>query len=160
MKNIIDTAVAAGTFTKLVAAINASNLNGALNATGPLTVFAPSDDAFAKLPSGALDELLKDVPKLTNLLKYHVIEGKVMAKDIMGMDGKTAITLNGSTLSIATAGGVRLNKSNKVNKTDIECSNGVIHVVDQVLMPPPAATVAAKVETTAALPATPLAAVA
>jgi uncharacterized surface protein with fasciclin (FAS1) repeats len=145
MKNIIDTAVAAGTFTKLVAAIKAANLTEALNATGPFTVFAPSDEAFAKLPSGALDELLKDIPKLTAQLKYHVIEGKVMAKDISGMDGKTAVTLNGATLSIATGGGVRLNNSNKVSKTDIECSNGVIHIVDAVLMPPVVAPVVAVV---------------
>ncbi len=143
MENIITTATAAGNFTKLVAAINAAGLGEALNAEGPFTVFAPNDDAFAKLPNGTLDGLLKDIPKLTAILKYHVVSGKVMAKDVMTMDGKTATTLNGADLNIATGGGVRLNKSHKVIKTDIDCTNGVIHIVDQVLMPPLAAANAA-----------------
>jgi uncharacterized surface protein with fasciclin (FAS1) repeats len=142
MENIITTATAAGNFTKLVAAINAAGLGEALNATGPFTVFAPNDEAFAKLPNGTLDGLLKDIPKLTSILKYHVVSGKVMGKDVQTMDGKTATTLNGADLNIATGGGVRLNKSHRVIKTDIECSNGVIHVIDQLLMPPLAAAAA------------------
>lgn len=153
MKNIIATATAAGNFTKLVSAIQAAGLGDALNANGPFTVFAPNDDAFAKLPNGTLDGLLKDIPKLTSILKYHVVPGKVMAKDVMTMDGKTAATLNGAELSIATGGGVRLNKSHKVVKTDIECSNGVIHIVDQVLMPPLADASAQVAHATADAPA-------
>ena len=136
MQNIIDTAVAAGSFKTLTAALTAAGLVDTLNSAGPFTVFAPTDDAFAKLPEGTVDKLLKDVPKLTAILTYHVLSGKVMAADVMKMDGKTAKTVNGADLKITTQGGVNLNGSVHVTKTDIDCSNGVIHVVDAVLMPP------------------------
>jgi len=136
MQNIIDTAVAAGSFKTLAAALTAAGLVDTLNSAGPFTVFAPTDDAFAKLPEGTVDKLLKDVPKLTAILTYHVLSGKVMAADVMKMDGKTAKTVNGADLKITTQGGVSLNGSVHVTKTDIDCSNGVIHVVDAVLMPP------------------------
>ena len=136
MQNIIDTAVAAGSFKTLAAALTAAGLVDTLKSAGPFTVFAPTDDAFAKLPEGTVDKLLKDVPKLTAILTYHVLSGKVMAADVMKMDGKTAKTVNGADLKISTQGGVNLNGSVHVTKTDIDCSNGVIHVVDAVLMPP------------------------
>ena len=136
MQNIIDTAVAAGSFKTLAAALTAAGLVDTLNSAGPFTVFAPTDDAFAKLPEGTVDKLLKDVPKLTAILTYHVLSGKVMAADVMKMDGKTAKTVNGADLKISTQGGVNLNGSVHVTKTDIDCSNGLIHVVDAVLMPP------------------------
>ena len=136
MQNIIDTAVAAGSFKTLAAALTAAGLVDTLNSAGPFTVFAPTDDAFAKLPEGTVDKLLKDVPKLTAILTYHVLSGKVMTADVMKMDGKTAKTVNGADLKITTQGGVNLNGSVHVTKTDIDCSNGVIHVVDAVLMPP------------------------
>ena len=136
MQNIIDTAVAAGSFKTLAAALTAAGLVDTLNSAGPFTVFAPTDDAFAKLPAGTVDKLLKDVPKLTAILTYHVLSGKVMAADVTKMDGKTAKTVNGADLKISTQGGVNLNGSVHVTKTDIDCSNGVIHVVDAVLMPP------------------------
>ena len=136
MQNIIDTAIAAGTFKTLAAALTAAGLVDTLKSAGPFTVFAPTDDAFAKLPEGTVDKLLKDVPKLKAILTYHVLSGKVMAADVMKIDGKTAKTVNGADLKISTQGGVKLNGSVHVTKTDIDCSNGVIHVVDAVLMPP------------------------
>jgi uncharacterized surface protein with fasciclin (FAS1) repeats len=136
MNDIIDTAVAAGTFKTLAAALTAAGLVETLKGTGPFTVFAPTDEAFAKLPAGTVDSLLKDVPKLKAILCYHVVSGKVMAADVMKMDGKTAKTVNGADLKISTQGGVKLNGSINVTKTDIACTNGVIHCVDSVLMPP------------------------
>ena len=136
MHNIIDTAVAAGNFKTLAAALTAAGLVDTLAGTGPFTVFAPTDEAFAKLPEGTVENLLKDVPKLKAILTYHVVSGKVMAADVMKLDGKSAKTVNGAELNIATQGGVKLNSNVHVTKTDIECSNGVIHVVDAVLMPP------------------------
>jgi uncharacterized surface protein with fasciclin (FAS1) repeats len=135
MHDIIDTAVAAGTFKTLAAAVTAADLVGTLKGPGPFTVFAPSDDAFAKLPAGTVDALLKDIPKLKAILTYHVVAGKVMAADVMTMDGKTAATVNGAVLKISTTGGVKLNGSVNVVATDIGCTNGVIHVIDAVLLP-------------------------
>ena len=136
MHDIIDTAVAAGNFKTLAAALTAASLVAPLKGAGPFTVFAPTDEAFAKLPAGTVDALLKDIPKLTAVLKYHVVSGKVMAADVMKMDGKTAKTLNGADIKISTEGGVRLNGTSKVVKTDIEATNGVIHVIDAVILPP------------------------
>ena len=135
MHNIIDTAVAAGSFKTLAAALTAANLVDTLKGAGPFTVFAPTDDAFAKLPAGTVESLLKDIPKLTAILTYHVVAGKVMAADVMTMDGKSAKTVNGATLAISTKDGVKLNGSSTVVKTDIACTNGVIHVIDSVLLP-------------------------
>ena len=136
MHDIIDTAVAAGSFKTLAAALTAAGLVDTLKGDGPFTVFAPTDEAFAKLPAGTVDALLADVPKLTSILTYHVVSGKVMAADVLTMDGKSAKTVNGAEVKIGTQGGVKLNGNVHVTKTDIECTNGVIHVVDSVLMPP------------------------
>jgi uncharacterized surface protein with fasciclin (FAS1) repeats len=135
MHDIIDTAVSAGTFKTLAAAVTAAGLVDTLKGTGPFTVFAPSDEAFAKLPAGTVESLLKDIPKLTGILTYHVVAGKVMAADVMTMDGKTAATVNGGLLKISTTGGVKLNGDVNVVATDIACTNGVIHVIDSVLLP-------------------------
>ena len=135
MHDIIDTAVAAGTFKTLAAAVTAAGLVDTLKSAGPFTVFAPSDEAFAKLPAGTVEGLLKDIPKLTSILTYHVVAGKVMAADVLKMDGQTAATVNGALLKISTTGGVKLNGQVNVVKTDIACTNGVIHVIDSVLLP-------------------------
>lgn len=135
MHDIIDTAVAAGSFKTLAAALTAADLVSTLKGPGPFTVFAPTDEAFAKLPAGTVDSLLKDIPKLKAILTYHVVSGKVMAADVMTMDGKSATTVNGAALKIGTTGGVKLNGETNVVKTDIECTNGVIHVIDSVLLP-------------------------
>ena len=135
MKDIVDTAVGAGSFTTLVAAVKAAGLVETLKGAGPFTVFAPTDEAFAKLPAGTVEALLADIPKLTSILTYHVVSGKVMAADVVTMDGKEAKTVQGSAVKISTAGGVKLNGKANVVKTDIECTNGVIHVIDAVILP-------------------------
>ena len=135
MHDIIDTAVAAGSFKTLAAALAAANLVDTLKGTGPFTVFAPTDEAFAKLPAGTVESLLKDIPKLTDILTYHVVAGKVMAADVVTMDGQSAKTVNGATLAISTKAGVKLNGNSTVVATDIACTNGVIHVIDSVLLP-------------------------
>jgi uncharacterized surface protein with fasciclin (FAS1) repeats len=131
-KDIVDTAVAAGSFNTLAQALQAAGLVATLKGPGPFTVFAPTDEAFAKLPAGALDGLLKDKAKLTAVLTYHVVAGKVMAADVVKV--KEAKTLQGQALAVDASNGVKINAANVV-KTDIACSNGVIHVVDSVLMP-------------------------
>lgn len=132
-KDIVDTAVAAGDFTTLVAAVKAAGLVEALKGDGPFTVFAPTDAAFAKLPKGTVDGLLKDPEKLAKILKYHVVAGKVMAADAAKLD--SADTLAGQAIKIkAKDGGVMINNA-KVVKADIVTSNGVIHVIDTVLLP-------------------------
>ena len=138
MHDIIDTAVAAGSFNTLAAAVTAAGLVPTLKGAGAFTVFAPTDEAFAKLPDGTVEALLADLPKLTAILTYHVVAGKVMAADVMTMDGKSAATVNGAMVSISTDDGVHLNGLSKVVTTDIECTNGVIHVIDSVLLPPTA----------------------
>ncbi|MEB0136282.1 fasciclin domain-containing protein [Actimicrobium sp. CCC2.4] len=130
-KDIVDTAVGAGNFTTLVTAIKAAGLVDTLKGKGPFTVFAPTDAAFAKVPKADLDALLKDKAKLTAVLTYHVVPGTVMAKDIKAGDVKT---VQGSNVTLATTGGVTVNKA-KVTTADIVADNGVIHVIDTVLMP-------------------------
>jgi uncharacterized surface protein with fasciclin (FAS1) repeats len=132
MNTIVQTAIDAGTFKTLVAAVTAAGLVDTLNGAGPFTVFAPSDDAFAKLPAGTVDGLLKDKDALTKILTYHVVAGKVMSQDVVKM--KSAKTLQGEEVTIDATNGVMVNNA-KVVKADIECSNGVIHVLDTVLMP-------------------------
>ena len=136
MHDIIDTAVAAGSFKTLAAALTAAGLIETLKGNGPFTVFAPSDDAFAKLPAGNVEGLLKDIPALKSILTYHVVSGKVLAADVMKMDGKFAKTVNGKDIKISIDNGVYLNGASKVVSTDISCTNGVIHVIDSVIMPP------------------------
>ena len=138
MHDIIDTAVAAGSFNTLAAAVTAAGLVPTLKGEGPFTVFAPTDEAFAKLPAGTVEALLADLPKLTAILTYHVVAGTVMAADVMTMDGQSAATVNGAMVAISTQDGVNLNGASKVVNTDIACNNGVIHVIDTVLMPPEA----------------------
>jgi uncharacterized surface protein with fasciclin (FAS1) repeats len=135
MHDIIDTAVAAGSFNTLAAAVTAAGLVDTLKSAGPFTVFAPTDAAFAKLPAGTVQALLADVPKLTAILTYHVLAGKVMAADVVGLNGQSAKTVNGATVAISTTGGVKLNGTANVVTTDIECTNGVIHVIDSVILP-------------------------
>lgn len=130
-KDIVDTAVAAGTFKTLATALQAAGLIDTLKGKGPFTVFAPTDAAFAKIPKDQLDALLKDKAALTKVLTYHVVAGKVMAKDVKA--GKVK-TVQGSELTIATAGGVTVDGA-KVTATDIAADNGVIHVIDSVVMP-------------------------
>ena len=130
-KDIVDTAVAAGSFKTLAAALQAAGLVDTLKGKGPFTVFAPTDEAFAKIPKADLDALLKDKAKLTAVLTYHVVPGKVMAKDVKA--GKVK-TVQGSELTIATSGGVSVDSA-KVLKTDVVADNGVIHVIDSVVLP-------------------------
>ena len=131
-KDIVDTAVAAGSFKTLAAALTAAGLIDTLKGKGPFTVFAPTDEAFAKLPAGTLEALLKDKAKLTAILTYHVVPGKVMAADVVKL--KDAKTVQGQMIKIDTSMGVKVDGANVV-KTDIVCSNGVIHVIDSVMLP-------------------------
>lgn len=130
-KDIVDTAVAAGNFKTLVVALKAADLVNTLKGKGPYTVFAPTDEAFAKIPKADLDALLANKEKLSAVLTYHVVPSKVMAKDVKSGD---VATVNGKTIKITTSNGVVVNMS-KVTATDIDASNGVIHVIDSVLMP-------------------------
>ncbi len=130
-KDIVDTAVGAGNFKTLATALQAAGLIDTLKGPGPFTVFAPTDAAFAKVPKAQLDALLADKAKLTAVLTYHVVPGKVMAKDVKA--GKVK-TVQGSELTVATAAGVMVDNA-KVTATDIVADNGVIHVIDTVVMP-------------------------
>jgi len=137
-KDIVDTAVSAGTFKTIVAAVKAADLVDTLKSKGPFTVLAPTDDAFKKLPAGTVENLLKpeNKDKLVAILKYHVIPSKAMAADVVKLDGKKVKTVEGSEVSIkVTDGAVTVDKA-KVIKTDIATTNGVIHVIDAVILPP------------------------
>lgn len=133
--DIVDTAVGAGTFNTLVAAVTAAGLVDTLKGEGPFTVFAPTDDAFAALPAGTVDSLLlpENLEQLTAILTYHVVPGKVMSTDLT--EGMTAATVNGADVTITLEGGAKVNGAN-ITTADIEASNGVIHVIDAVIMPP------------------------
>ena len=133
-KDIVDTAVAAGSFKTLAKALQAAGLVDTLKGAGPFTVFAPTDEAFAKLPAGTLESLLKpeNKAKLQRILTYHVVAGKVMAADVVKM--RSAKAVSGDTITISTADGVMVDKA-RVVKTDIGASNGVIHVIDSVILP-------------------------
>ena len=133
-QTIVDIAVADGRFTTLVTALQAANLVETLQGEGPFTVFAPTDEAFAKLPAGALDGLLADPEALTNVLLYHVVSGKVMAADVVNLT--SADTVANQPVSIMVEGDVVKVGDAQVIITDIEASNGVIHVIDTVLLPP------------------------
>lgn len=131
-KDIIDTATSAGSFKTLVAAIEAAGLTDTLKGKGPFTVFAPTDDAFNKLPPGALDALLKDKAKLAQVLTYHVVPGTLMAKDVKSGEAPTA---NGKPLKVTAVGDrVKVDNAN-VTQPDIAADNGVIHAIDTVVMP-------------------------
>ncbi len=131
-KNIVEIAIDAGTFKNLVVAIEAAGLVETLSNEGPFTVLAPTDEAFAKLPEGTVESLLKDKAKLTSVLTYHVLSGKFMASDVVNLTEAT--TVQGSKIKINTSSGVKINNANVIT-TDILASNGVIHVIDTVLIP-------------------------
>ena len=133
--DIVDTAVAAGSFKTLAAALGAAGLVDTLKGKGPFTVFAPTDEAFAKLPAGTVEELLKpeNKAKLARILTYHVVSGAVMAKDVVKLH--EAATVAGPMVKIDAHSGVKINDATVI-KADIKTSNGVIHVIDTVLMPP------------------------
>jgi uncharacterized surface protein with fasciclin (FAS1) repeats len=133
-KDIVDTAVEAGSFSTLVAAVEAAGLVDTLKGEGPFTVFAPTDEAFAALPEGTVEDLLKPENKdqLTQILTYHVVPGKVMSTDLT--NGMEAGTVEGSDVTIMTEGGVMVEDAS-VTTADVEASNGVIHVIDKVIMP-------------------------
>jgi len=137
VKNIVETAIEGGSFKTLVKAVQAAGLVDTLSSKGPFTVFAPTDDAFAKLPAGAVENLLKDKEKLASVLTYHVVPGKVMSADVVKL--KSAKTVQGQEIKIDAAKW-HLHKNVKVSganvvKADIECANGVIHVIDKVILP-------------------------
>jgi len=132
MKNIIETASGNPDFSTLVSAIKTAGLADTLSGPGPFTVFAPTNAAFAKIPKATLQAVLADKTKLTSILTYHVVAGKVMSKDVANLTEAT--TVQGSTVKINTEKGVMINDA-KVTSADIECSNGVIHAIDTVLMP-------------------------
>jgi uncharacterized surface protein with fasciclin (FAS1) repeats len=131
--DIVDTAVAAGSFKTLATALEAADLVDTLKGAGPFTVFAPTDAAFAKLPAGTVEGLLKDKAKLTSILTYHVVPGKVMAADVVKLDG--AKTVNGQSVAIKVVDGKVMVDNATVSQADVAASNGVIHVIDTVLMP-------------------------
>ena len=132
MADIVDTAVSAGSFTTLVAAVQAAGLVDTLKGAGPFTVFAPTDEAFAKLPEGTVESLLNDIPKLTKILTYHVVSGQVLAADVVKLT--SAKTVEGSEVKIDASNGVKINDSN-VTTADVAADNGVIHIIDSVLLP-------------------------
>jgi len=133
VKDIVDTAVGAGNFTTLAKALQVAGLIDTLKGAGPFTVFAPTDEAFAKLPAGTVEALLKDPAKLKNILLYHVVSGRVTAKDVVKM--KSARTVQGSSARIqVSAGKVMIDQANVI-KTDVMTSNGIIHVIDSVILP-------------------------
>ena len=138
MPDIVDTAVGAGSFNTLAAALGAAGLVDTVKSAGPFTVFAPTDAAFAKLPPGTVETLLKpeNKAKLADILTYHVVSGKVMASTVVTMNGKKVATVNGAevTIKVDVSGGVMVDGA-KVVTTDIDCTNGVIHVIDSVILP-------------------------
>ncbi len=138
MGNIVQTAVGAGQFKTLTSLVKSAGLAGALSKKGAnLTVFAPTDAAFAKVPKATLNKLAKDKKALQAVLLYHVVKGKVPASKVVTLNGKSATTLNGAPVKIAVRGGsVFLNGSTKVIATDVKASNGIIHVINKVLLPP------------------------
>lgn len=135
MKNIVEIAVEAGSFNTLVAAVKAAGLAETLQGTGPFTVFAPTDTAFAKLPAGTVESLLADKEKLASILTYHVVSGKVLAGDIVKTNGATPTTVNGLPLDIVVRDSKVFVNGAQVVTADIVASNGVIHVIDTVLLP-------------------------
>ena len=132
MADIVDTAVKAGSFSTLIAAVKAAGLVDTLKGDGPFTLFAPTDEAFAKLPKGTVEALLADIPKLTSILTYHVVSGKVTAGQVVELS--EAKTIQGSMVKIDASDGVMINNSTVVT-ADVMASNGVIHVIDTVLIP-------------------------
>jgi len=136
-RDLVATATSAGQFKTLAALLTSAGLVKTLQGKGPYTVFAPTDAAFAKVPKATLDKLGKDKALLRSVLLYHVVKGKVPASTVVTLNGRSAKTLNGASVRISVRGGkVYLNGSTRVTKTDVMASNGVIHVIDKVLLPP------------------------
>jgi uncharacterized surface protein with fasciclin (FAS1) repeats len=133
LKSIMETAKASGSFKTLLAAVEAAELDEALAGEGPFTVFAPTDEAFAALPKGTIESLLKDKAKLASILTYHVVDGSVKAEQVVGLD--KAVTLNGQSVMVKVTDGEVMIDQARVITTDIFCSNGVIHVIDAVMLP-------------------------
>lgn len=133
--DIVETAVEADDFNTLATALTEAELIETLKGEGPFTVFAPTDEAFANLPDGALDDLLADKDELSNVLLYHVVPGKVMAEDVLSLDGESVETASGENINIRIEDGTVYINEAQVTTTDIEASNGVIHVIDTVLIP-------------------------
>jgi uncharacterized surface protein with fasciclin (FAS1) repeats len=131
-KNIVETARGAGEFTTLIAALDRTGLESTLAGEGPFTVFAPSDEAFAQLPEGAIDSLLAEPDKLARVLTYHVVPGRVTAADVVGLT--TAPTVHGEELPVSVDGSIHVDGA-RVITADIEASNGIVHVIDRVLLP-------------------------
>ncbi|MEO6236676.1 MAG: fasciclin domain-containing protein [Vicinamibacterales bacterium] len=132
MSNIVETATNAGSFKTLVAAVQAAGLGATLSGPGPFTVFAPTDAAFAELPAGTVQALLKDIPKLTQILTFHVVPGKLMAADVVKLT--SAKTVQGQNVTIVAENGVTVNGATVITP-NIEADNGVIHVIDRVILP-------------------------
>lgn len=132
MPDIVDTAINAGTFNTLVTAITVAGLDTALKSPGPFTVFAPTDEAFSKLPSGTVESLLEDILQLRKILEYHVVSGKVTAAEVVKLNSAT--TVAGSDVKIDASNGVKVNDATVVTP-DVEADNGIIHVIDTVLIP-------------------------
>lgn len=132
MANILDTAANSGSFNTLVEAVKVTGLTDTLKSSGPFTIFAPTDEAFDKLPTGTIDKLLSDIPQLTKILTYHIVAGKVMSEDVVKLDKTT--TFEGSDLKIHSNGGVMVGDA-AIVQSDVEADNGVIHVIDTVLIP-------------------------
>ena len=137
MPDIVDIAVQDGRFETLVAAVKAADLVDTLKGDGPFTVFAPTDDAFAKLPEGTVDSLLQDIPKLKSILLYHVVSGKVMSSDVVALT--SADTVLGQPVAVSVQGDKVMINESQVVIPDIDSTNGVIHVIDSVLLPPESA---------------------
>jgi transforming growth factor-beta-induced protein len=135
-QDIVDTAVGAGNFTTLAAALEAAGLVETLKGEGPFTVFAPTDEAFNKLPPGLLDSLLQDTEALTAILTYHVVPGEVLAADVVGLNGQSVETVQGEAITVTVNGSAVMVNDSNVTATDVQASNGVIHVIDAVLIPP------------------------
>ena len=135
MQHIVDTAVADSNFRTLVAAVTATSFVKIFKGPGSFTVFAPTDKAFAKLPKGAIESLWEDILQPKSILIYHVVAGKVLASAVRTMDGKDATSVQGEKIKISTENGFKLNGKPTVSKTDILCSDGVIHVIDSVIVP-------------------------
>jgi len=132
MSNIVEIAISAGSFKTLVTAVQAAGLAETLSGPGPFTVFAPTDEAFAKLPAGTVEGLLADIPRLTQVLTYHVVPGKLMAADVIKL--ASAKTVQGQSVQIATLNGVQVDGATVVTP-NINADNGIIHVIDRVILP-------------------------
>jgi uncharacterized surface protein with fasciclin (FAS1) repeats len=132
LKNIVETAIKAGSFKTLIIALREAGLYDILSSEGPYTIFAPTDEAFSKLPDGIIEKIMKDKEKLTDILTYHVIANRVFSKDVNNL--QKAETINGKQVKIKSGNSVKIDNA-RIIKSDIKCTNGVIHIIDEVLQP-------------------------